>query len=76
MTIDERVEALRNTVADAIREGSSELWEDTDAALILAFRAALLETAKDQRHACAEAVKGIRGPNHEAYQAVMNAEIK
>jgi hypothetical protein len=78
MTIDERLKVLMNTLDPDMP------YRDFKAAI----RSALLEVARDQRHACAEAVNGCEQwlnaleysgtaiNLNEAHQAVMNAEIK
>lgn len=71
MTIDERIEAM----ADA-----AHCWDKQFRAYV---RLVLLEVARDQRHACAEAVLdevhadgNFKIDRDRARQAVMNTEIK
>jgi len=73
MTIDERVEGL----IIALYDEEPNLY---DAREILSL--ALQDVARDQRHACDEAVLDVHGDGNfkidrdQARQAVMNAEVK
>jgi hypothetical protein len=68
MTIDEHINTL------------VEHKNDESGLFRLYARTALLEVARDQRHACVEALHTVGHDGflnyHETHQAVMNAEIK
>jgi len=74
MTIDERVDLFTRTLHAGTKH----------AVLIVNYRLTLLEVARDQRHACAEATMAVEGDSNNpwmidkdaAHAAVMNTEIK
>jgi hypothetical protein len=70
MTIEQRVEDL----IVALFDGATSLHEARTT-----LRTALIETARDQRHACAEAVNEINAESRfldKAHQVIMNTELK
>lgn len=76
MTVDEQLEDLMAHLPYATKSGGVVQFRER-------LRLALLENAKDQRHACTEAVMAVTGDNNNpwlidkdaAHLAIMNSEI-
>lgn len=75
MTIDEQVDYLTRCLAH-MRGKAGKSYEREVETFQVELRLKLKEVARDQRHACAEAVLQVDRFAQKAHQAVMNAEIK
>jgi len=74
MTIEDRVDDLTSRLVDRPWLGS--LSDVKLRQLADAIRVAFREVARDQRHACAEALRGIEHLRKDVFDLIESAEIK